>query len=87
MRYLGHPGMGTMSLLAENGKHQFDLTNRAHPGLRCHDRRTRLPNICRSIAIECARGISFVAGTTMAKDGAYKVELAKECHHLSTGKD
>ena len=87
MLHLGHPGMGAVSLQAENGRHQFGPTNRAHPEFRCHNRRTRLPHICRHVAIECARGISLVARTTMAKDGAYKAELAEECHHLSAGKD
>ena len=87
MRHLGHPGVGTVSLLAENGGHQLGPTNRAHMGFRCDNRRTRLPNICGSVTIECARGISFVVGTTMAKDSAYKAELAEECHHLSAEKD
>ena len=41
MRHLGHPGMGTVSLLVANGRHQFGPTNRAHPGLRCNNQRTR----------------------------------------------
>ena len=76
-----------MSLLVENGGHQFGLTDRAHPEFGCHIRRTCLTNICGGVTIECARGVSFVAGTTMAKDDAYKAELAEECHHLSAGKD
>ena len=82
MRQLGHPGMGTMPLLVTHGGYQLSPTDRAYPGFRSNDRRPRIPDIGRGAAAECRRRIPPTARTTMAANGAYQEELAKEHDHI-----
>ena len=79
--------MGSVSILVKNGGYQFGPTDRTHPGFGHHNRRTRLPNIRGGVTTECTWGVSLAVGTAMAELDAHKTKLAKECNHLSTGKD
>ena len=74
-----------MPLLVTHGGYKLSPTNRADPGLGSNDRRPRIPDIGRGTSAKCPRRISPTVRTTVATNGAYQAELAKEYDHVPTG--
>ena len=71
-----------MSFLVTHGGYQLSPTDRAHPGFGSSNQRPRIPDIGRRAAAECTRRVPSTARTTMAANGAYQAELAKEHDHI-----
>ena len=49
---LGDQRLGTMSILAKNGRYQFGPPNRTQTGLEHHYQRAHILNMCSSIATQ-----------------------------------
>ena len=75
MQQVGNSGVGTMPILAPDGGHQLDPTDRLNLRLGGDNRRPYFSDFCGSPPVERARGIPTVAGTTMVEDCPDQTEL------------
>mgnify|MGYP007132927327 CR=1 FL=1 len=79
--------MGTMPILAPDGRYEFGQANQTDPGFGGHNWRTCIPDIYGGAIAKHTRNISLVSRKTMTADGAHKTKLAKEHHQLAPRKD
>ena len=77
--------MGSLSILALDGQHEFYSTNRINSKFGNHNQRIFIWNFCGRIKIGRTKCIPSYAQMTMAMNNEYKTEFAPEHNQFLVG--